>query len=106
MEKGKLGGLITLFITVIVGIVLLSSIADYTFESQNIYTFTNNTIDVTSGQDATTGNFTAGTEFQLTENFVVAITTATLVANDTGDLITLTRNTDYTLDTNELERKF
>ena len=91
-NQTKTGGLVILFIIIIVGIALLSNIADSTWESGNTYTTTNNSIDISSYR-LESGNMTDEQEISLAEDFIVRVTTA-----QTDNETALTLNTDYTID--------
>ena len=100
MADSFLGKYIMIFVTVLVGVVLLTSISDNIWENRNVYTQSNDTIDISTARNTVTGNMTPNSELDLEDNYIVDVTSATLY-NDNGSEYTLTEDTDFTVDTTD-----
>ena len=94
MADNFLGRFITIFITVIVGVVLLVSIANIVWETTNTFDSDNDEQSI-EGLKTDTGNMTEGGQITLDNNFIITITSSTL-DNGTNNA-TLTDGTDYTI---------
>lgn len=94
-DKGKLGMFILAFVTVIVGIALISSLADSVWINTNTFSKSganNNTVDISSVRVLGSNNFTT-TSVSLGDTYIRSLTQ---VRWENGTI--LTRDTDFTLD--------
>jgi len=105
MADNKIGVLFILFITIIIGAVLVNSLADSVWENVNVYTQSNDTIDISSARNTVTGNMTPNSELAMAENYIVDVTSATLY-NVNGSEYTLTEGTDFTVETTDGDLTF
>ena len=64
--KNQLGTIILIFITIIIGVTLITALGDQIFENVNLRNTLNQTTDVSSARNVT-GGFTSPTEFDLTD---------------------------------------
>ena len=75
--KNQMGSLILIFITIIIGVTLISALGDTIYESVNAYSVTNESIDITAYLNAAVPhNMTDNSEIELAYNDIIAISRA------------------------------
>ena len=92
--EGGLKGLIIVSVSILIGVVLLSTLADRTWENQNTYN-ANDTISVASLR-ASGGNFTTGNYVNLNNKRLDSINR--VVFYNVTHAVLLTEGTDYRID--------
>lgn len=93
--KNQMGSLILIFITIIIGVTLISALGDTIFEAVNIPTTTNETVDITTAINAT-GGFEPPVELSLVNDDLESVSELRMFNGTVA-----VQNTDYRINLTE-----